>query len=305
MKKTIIFSLLVLSPHLFANSVGFSLKTYTSQSRELVYSPSDLNRKVSELIWKINNAQMLGFHLGVDFKKNLGLQLEYKSKLSATDNLMDDYDWIYSNKDWSHHSNHPNTQLVSADIFKIAIVKTLNLKPFDLHISGGVRRETRKFKAYDGTYIYSNNGEFRNLSGSFSGLGITYSEEFTSIYGSAEISKDIQNWHFLGNLTISPFYTAKNKDTHHLRNFTNSNEFDSASMFGLGLGVNYAITKNLNLGTSFEYFDYSEAKGTTTRKYDDLTSANRDNFTQLSTSYEGAGISNNYSLLNIYLKYSF
>jgi outer membrane protease len=219
---------------------------------------------------------------------------------------MDDYDWLYDSQDWTDHSNHPNTKLVSADILNVLVLKNIKHEGFDLSFGIGVKKTTKKLKAYDGSYTYtSSKDNFRDQTGDFNGLGITYSEEFSSVYGSAEISTETPKWRFLAGVNYSPVYNAKSSDTHHFRNFTNNNVFEGNVVYGFGLGINYAVAKDFNLGVSFERSIYTESKGITTRVYDDIDSANKDKFTQLSTSYEGAGISNNYSLLNIYLKYSF
>lgn len=307
MKKIIILMLLFSSP-LFAKTIGVSLSKYTSKSHEFVYSPTNTSYKISELIWKINDANMLGINASFDLQKEMTIDIEYKTKISAEDNSMQDFDWLQVGKEWTHFSNHPNTKLVSANILDMVIVKLMKAQNFDWKIRAGIKNESRKFESYDGTYIYSTGSEFRNSRGEFSGLGITYSEDFTSIYGAIEINKEVQKWNFLGQLSFSPFYTAKSSDRHHFRNFVNNNKFegiDNGTMFGLKLGINYKVAKNYNLGISFEEIEYSQAKGITTRNYDDITSANRDNFTKLSTSYAGAGISNKYSMINIYLKYNF
>lgn len=306
--KKIIILLLLLNSHLFAKSIGVSLSNYTSESHEFVFNPNNTSHKISELIWKINDAKMLGINTNFDLQKELTLEVNFKTKVSEGTYSMDDFDWLQVGKDWTHHSNHPNTKLVSANILDIAVVKFIKYKSFNWNFSGGIRNEMRKFEAYDGTYIYSTGGGFRNNRGSFNGLGITYSEEFSSIYGAIEINKEMQKWHFSSKLTFSPFYGAKSSDRHHLRNFVNNNKFegiDTGTMFGFKLGINYKIATDFNFGISFEDVEYSQAKGITTRTYDDIASANRDKFTQLSTSYAGAGISNKYSLLNIYLKYNF
>ena len=273
-----------------------SISSVDTISHELVYSPST-GKKLSELIWKADDVQMLGIQFDYLASKRWFLHISYKTNLS--DNAqMDDYDWLKDGiSDWSHWSTHPNTKL---DKFTILDISWNNQLKSDSDIQKevviGYKIENRAFKAYDGSYIYSSNSGFRDQSGNFSGLGISYEEEFKTLYLGLNLKKYYDRFILSGRIAYSPKVTATNIDTHHNRYFTNNNTFADTTMKELSANVEYPINKSISLALNYLRVDYDETEGMTTRTYyDGATEATPGTVWR----YSGAGISNSYSSMNV------
>ncbi len=294
-----ILSLLLLISTLYSNNFINKQITITSldtTSHELVYDP-DSGKKLSELIWQADDVQMLGFKFDYTLSRTSFVQFNYQMNLSD-DALMDDYDWLKDDtSQWSDWSNHPNTRLDNFTIFDISINNKIKSDTdIEKYIVIGYKVEKRAFKAYDGTYIYSSSGGFRDQSGSFSGLGISYEETFKTIYVGMNVKKHYPKFIVSGKLTYSPRVTATNQDNHHNRYFINNNKFSDTTMVSIDANIEYPINDNISLALNYINVKYDETKGTTTRSY--YAGATEQTPGTVYT-YSGAGISNSYSALNL------
>jgi plasminogen activator len=304
--KRVLFFFLSIIP-LFAQEFRWSgnvgVSHYTSTSHEFVYE-YDYSAKLSELIWKIEDLPLLDVGVHLRTSKDITLSLKYSTKIGDINGQIDDYDWLADfTTDWSDWSTHPNTKIKDVsilDIYATFPLKNSNSKN-KYSFKAGIKNTYHKFEAWDGSYIYSTDldrprdgiqeDEFRDNSGLFSGLGITYEENFFALYTKGEIQRDIGNFSFQANITFSPYVSMENIDTHHIRSFTNTNSFESTMMYGYGLGFKYRFTNNFLALFYYEANIYDETHGTTSRTY------YADNTTDGATAgetfvYSGAGISN-------------
>ena len=275
-----------------------SITSIDSTSHEFVFNPSNQDEKLSELIWEANDVSLLGIKFDYLLSKKTFLQVNYKMNITDGNSMMTDYDWLKTgNSDWSHRSIHPNTKLDKLTIFDISMKNKIEDKSkINTHVVLGYRVENKSFKAYDGSYIYSSSGGFRDLEGSFSGLGISYEESFKTIYLGLDIDRPFKKWLFNLKLTYSPKVIATNKDTHHNRYFTNNNTFSNTTMTGIDSSISYPLTKNISLALNYLQVKYDEVKGTTTRSY--YAGATEQTPGSVFT-YGGAGISNSYSFFGL------
>ncbi|MDB2405674.1 omptin family outer membrane protease [Arcobacteraceae bacterium] len=277
-----------------------SLTSIDSISHEFVYNPSNQDEKLSELIWEADDVSLLGLQFDYLLSRKSFLQVDYKINITDGNSMMADYDWLKTgNPNWSDRSTHPNTKLDKLTIFDISINNKIeDTSEMNTNVVIGYKVEHKSFKAYDGSYIYSSSGGFRDLEGTFSGLGISYEESFKSIYLGLDISRVYKEWLFNLNLTYSPKVTVTNKDTHHNRYFINNNTFSNTTMTGIDTSISYLVSQNISLALNYLQVKYDEVKGTTTRTY--YTGATEQTPGSVFT-YGGAGISNSYSFFGLVL----
>ncbi|MGK0256001.1 MAG: plasminogen activator [Arcobacteraceae bacterium] len=276
-----------------------SLTSLDTTSHEFVYNNG---KKLSELIWEAKDVQMLGVQVDYVLSPSSFIKIGYKTNLSD-DALMDDYDWMKDDtEDWSHWSNHPNTKLDNFTILDISLNKKIKLHhSLDSNIRIGYKEENRKFKAYGGTYIYSSSTGFRDDSGAFNGLGISYEETFKTIYVGINGKLHYSDFTISGGLSYSPMVQASNIDTHHMRYFTNNNTFNDTTMIAINAEVEYLVTKRISIALNYTDIQYSETQGITTRTYYEDGTDSDGNTIPSGTiwKYGGAGISNSYSSLSL------
>jgi outer membrane protease len=274
-----------------------SITSIDSVSHEFVYSPQNNDEKLSELIWKANGVQLLGINLQYHLRRDNYINLDYKIKIGSSSNTLDDYDWLRDCTQWSHWSHHENTILDQFDIFDLSLSKYF-AKPNNLtiKIDAGYNIINKKFKAYDGTYIYSSNDGCRDLTGEFEGLSITYSEKFKSLYIGGSILKQFKKFALSVGAKYSPSVQVTNQDTHHKRYFTNYNNFDNTTMLSLDMKLKYNITRTTQIALNIFGTTYKKVFGTTTRVYyEGATEYDAgDTFR-----YYGSAISNHYSGVNL------
>jgi len=273
-----------------------AITSLATTSHEFVYDSSN-GKKVSELIWKADDVQMLGAKFDYSLSKTSFIQVDYKINLSS-EAVMDDYDWLKDDiSDWSDWSHHQNTKLDNFTIFNISINnKIKSNSDIEKNILIGYKVEKRAFKAYDGTYIYSSSGGFRDQSGYFSGLGISYEETFKTLYLGISVKKYYPKYIISGKLTYSPKVTITNQDKHHYRYFINNNVFSDTKMIAINATAEYPINKTISLALNYINVQYDETQGITIRSYYDGAT---EEIAGTIRTYGGGGISNSYSSLNI------
>jgi len=304
MKIIILFSLLSLFTYgnnLFEKEI--SIETINSISHEYVYDPNNLDYKLSELIWETEDISMLAIKLSYTLKGDLFIKFDGKINISS-EAKMDDYDWLKGDQtQWSDWSTHPNTIVDKYNIIDLSLNRRLDTRfNIEQNINIGFKYDDKRYKAYDGSYIYSSQDGFRDQFGTFSGLGITYSEQFSSIYVGIDGKLKLNSLIVKAALKYSPFVNITNSDTHHLRYFTNENSFDTTSMVNIEASVLYPIEENIFFGLIFESLNYSKTDGVTTRTYySGATEAEAGSVYK----YNGAAIQSSYEVFNLALMVKF
>ncbi len=293
-KLTLIFLIIFYNTLLEAKEknqgISLTVSNYSATAYELVYDGSS---KLSELIWKTDQAILAGIEVMYHKKKMPLLTFSYKKSFFAFESLMDDYDWmIPSTSEWSHWSHHENTLITDIDIIEIKASEKLdNSFSFSL----GYRYEKSRWKAYDGFYIYSETS-FRDTSGTFSGLGITYVQQFETFFASLDYHRKFNALHIHASVSHSLRGEAKDYDTHHARNIQFDSYFSNITYQSATLALSYNLSRNYFLKYDYTLVQYPEQKGYT--RYTDLSSGYQ-------TTYEGAGIASRYSLSTLALQYRF
>lgn len=301
MVKEILFIALFLTIHLNAKfkDVSIGVVNINTTSNEYVYADGTYDRKISELIWKNTNANLFDIAVSDSITKSMFIDIKFQYLLNQSDSVMDDFDWLDDSNPtkWSDHSNHTNTKMTDFYILDLSFGEKFHMtKLFDTIISVGYMRSYKRFKAYGGTYTYSQRGTTnRNITGSFSGLGLTYSEEFNSFYVGLQIMKKLSIVDLSIDIKYSPFTYAQNSDTHHYRFFENVSKFESIKMLNIGFKPIIKFNKKSKLRLDISWTKYFKTLGNTKRTYykDTAESTKYD----WSKPYSGAGIENSYLTL--------
>jgi len=269
-------------------TLGASVSLFNAKSHETLYMPqgyATAGRRVSELTWKAKNIPLLGLNAEYEFYKGLGVYFGYQKDAFGDDGVMDDYDWIsntYPNvrTHWSHHENTKVDKIEVLDFgmkykYTFDDVQMDTVSNVDTWIKLGYTQEKQKFQAYDGY------GEYLLSPVSFSGLVITYEQEYKGPY--LGLGADFKNEQYTFNIGMkySPIMKAEYTDRHHQRipAFTEDADFDNITMIGVNVGVGYKITQNQALTLSYEYTKYDDKKGDRIRRFDDGTVYNWPNAT--------------------------
>ncbi len=133
----------------------------TARAHENVYDLTDGGRKISRLVWEIDNAATIN----VDGQVRINEKWSLFGAVSFgfdMDNSMVDYDYLDPNRlTWTDHSTHPDTELdryLSLD----AGVKYRFWDNGQLHSSalGGAKYTNIKWTARGGDYVYSTDPEY-------------------------------------------------------------------------------------------------------------------------------------------------
>ena len=246
--------------------IGLSVSDFNAKTHELLYLPQSTGdgRKISELIYKIEKVKLLGINLDYGIDESMHLYLGYKKNMATGSGYTEDFDWADStNPDTiTNESYHDNTDIKNVSILDFGIKKSFfvqNIRPW---VSLGYKLEKIKIEVYDGYGIYN------GIPVSFSGLGLTFEQEYKGPYievGTAYRYKDLTA--DVG-VKYSPLMRATYTDRHHKVPFTETASFDDTSMVNINLGASYHITKNQHLRLSYEYTEYAYVRGDRTRNFD-------------------------------------
>lgn len=301
LKKISILGLLVISSQgLFAfekTNFNIGVTNLTSETKEIVYDETN-GKKISELTWKAENVQLLNAGLEFNLKDRIFISGDLKSNFTNNDMVMDDYDWSVANpnNDWSHWSHHENTKV--EDIKMLDVNAKYKFETLPVYIGVGYKYEKFEYTASDGDYIYSSDPGFRDLKGTFSGLGITYEHTLKMPYLMAGTDFNVtKDFNIGADVAYSNFAKFDDKDTHHFRNLEFVDDLDYTNYFGANIYANYSFTKLLSLGVVYNYNKYDTAKGNSTIK--DLTNGNSGSFDN------NAGLEHENQSISAKLKFKF
>lgn len=275
----------------FVNStIGTEL--YSSKTNEIIYSQGV---KLSELTYEAKNAKIVSFGTKYRFNPLYFANLKYKTIVQDGNNMMNDYDWSNSSSsEWTDWSNHPNTKLDKFNVIDVSVQQYFNrVGLLSQYLNLGYIQSQKTFKIYDGSYIYSSGGNFRNLSGNFSGSALTFNETIKIPY----IALDniiLRNESMLNfKIKYSPSVSIKYNDSHHMRDLT-SDGIHTSKMFGYELDYKHKINPQYNLGANYNYTKYSESIGNLQQTNNGVT-----------TNSMSSGFKSKENSLSFYLEYKF
>jgi plasminogen activator len=181
---------------------------------------------------------------------------------------MKDYDWLdEDDEDWTHRSEHPDTQVTKAWQAELAATGwALKRDDLALGVMLGYQRTQLGWQARGGRYLYSSDDGFRDIPGVIpSGLkGISYQQTYDTPYVGLVGLYNYRDWTVEGRFKYSQWVKARDFDTHHLRNTTFAgNNGNTGQMQSLALGVSYRVNPQFTVKAGVDYQVYAEAKGST------------------------------------------
>ena len=247
------------------NGAGFYIATGKSDitANEIVYSN---NYKVSHLTWKTQNAATSIFGIKHEINDYMTLNFEAQSLSQQTKSVMDDYDWLYTNtSDWSDWSHHEDTLLTQADSYTINASFTLaENKNGYFSVIAGYKKDTRQWKSFGGSYVYSNT-TFRDSSGNFTpgSAAIDYKQEYTTPYYGLDLGALFDNWLYTLQIGISNNVQLVATDVHHARNLIFIDKFAPGRMENYKLGISYFFNDNVAINFSHDLRNFIETRGNT------------------------------------------
>ncbi|MDZ7661336.1 omptin family outer membrane protease [Thiohalophilus sp.] len=273
------------------------------KANELVYGqpsswPTDY--KLSQLIWETRQLPMLSAGVSARFGL-VTLNLQGRLGITAGDAVMDDYDWVYTNRDWSHWSHHEDTDVTEAWAWDISLDFELTGSE-SMELAGvlGYKQELWAWESYGGSYIYSSSGNFRDDSGSFTPGQpvISYEQRFRVPYIGLRFTGETLNWRFGARYLYSNQVDVAAIDHHYLRDLIFEDSFSPGEMSSYEISIEYRLSRQLGLLARYDVQDYAEVRGDTLY---------RDSNTGAVTGYctNCAGADNRSELVSVGLSYRF
>lgn len=245
-------------------TVNLNVGILNGQARELVYDV-DTGKKISELIWRLENVPMVGLSGSIDLPWRMKLNISGWIKASEARAEMDDYDWSPEKygDDWSDHSR-TDTKLTRGELFDInlgvLIFKTNDFKAFGVV---GFTHDHWRWQDGAGTYTYSING-FRDAHGTFPDIvGITYEQWFYAPYVGLQLHYQYKDLSIAGRLNGSRWTWAEDEDHHVSRDLVFRDSFKNIPFLMAGVDVSYPVSTNLSLKASLDYKRFYHTIGNT------------------------------------------
>ena len=225
------------------------------------------NYTVSHLIWQTLTPVLRG-SLAVDFGGGFTASVE-GSIAGFGSSYMEDYDWLKGDDsfaNWSHRSQHPDTQL--DHYFTGAAALGYELVHDDsavIRAHGGIKYTDVQWTAYGGTYVYSSAGGFRDIAGSVPDgvAGITYRQQLPELFLGVDGEERYGNFRVGGLLRGGVTFLGVATDDHYLRipplHFVDS--LWMAPTFTAGVDVGFALGRNVELTLAARYDHIFEQRG--------------------------------------------
>ncbi|MBP6407164.1 MAG: omptin family outer membrane protease [Fusobacteriaceae bacterium] len=275
-------------------SIDVNYANLNGTANEIVYWSSSSDKKLSELIWNLDNVNLIGVGTTYNINENGSINFDFYMNADTGKSDMTDYDWTnYNSSNWTHWSNSPTdiTKVYKLDLnFKYISSVRENL---DFFIMAGYKLDIYKWVAIGGDYIYpSESGSLQDIP------VISYNQYFNVPYVGLGAVLNMSNFSFTGKLIYSGAVIAKDEDTHHLRDLYFEEYFEGGKMLGLILRGEYNFTENFAILGSVDYSKYYLNKGYTIET--DLTDGSTTTYGEGS-----AGIENETSMISLGLNYKF
>ncbi|WP_376786751.1 omptin family outer membrane protease [Atlantibacter hermannii] len=278
-------------------SAGINLGALSGQTKERVYAPEEGGRKVSQLNWKYNNAAILKGSMDWDLMPRISLGASGWTTLASRGGNMNDYDWESSSqKEWTDHSSHPNTQLNYANEFDVNAKGWLFNEPeWRIGVLAGYQESRYSFNAKGGSYSYDNGeytGDFpRDLT------VIGYKQRFKMPYIGLTGNYRFNNFEASGAFKYSAWVNSSDNDEHYLTSTTFKGKVHNQNYYSLAGSLGYYVNDNTKIYIEGVWSRVTNKKG-------DLAEYNYGENTNDSVA-GGSGIENYSFMTTAGLKYTF
>ena len=287
---------------------GFSLQAsimaLTGENHEYVYAGANdiglpYDYKVSELIWDIDSLWMAGGVASLQIGNLIRINLGGWTGINKGSGSMDDYDWLEpSTSQWTDYS-HSDVDIETAYSIDINVsYQFIDLGPCKLHAVIGFKEDYWEWSDYAGTYIYSSQNGFRDITGDFGGVNaIDYNQTFDIPYVGIKATLDKNRIHASAYLQYSTFVYANDEDHHILRDIYFNESFYNGNYFALGIDATLDITDAIFITCSLNLQSIPEFTG-------DMTMTDASTGQTISVS-DAAGISSDLAAIAASLGWKF
>lgn len=283
----------------FSGEIG--LGSLSGKTQERVYDPDSGGRKVSQLNWKYNHAAIIKGALDWDLMPWISIGAAGWTTLTSRGGYMDDTDWLNENQNtWTDQSKHPNTQLNYANEFDLNVKGWLLNEPnYRLGVMAGYQESRYSFKAYGGTYNYTDENTGLPDIGSFPAdtKVIGYKQHFKMPYIGLLGRYRYERFEFGSSFKYSGWVRASDNDEHYLTDTTFKGNFKNQNFYSLSGNAGYYLTPNAKV--------YIEGIWSRTTNKKGNSSANDYSAGTTTHIANSSGIENYNFMTTIGLRYSF
>lgn len=208
------------------------------EANELVYEGK---RKVSQLIWQSSAVSTFTGEIAVD------LDRFYVRATGIVgiggDGHMRDYDWLATDKPWTHRSVHPDTRLNHYFAGSIeAGREVLSHDGTTVSLGGGVKYTDVKWAAWGGSYVYSDTG-FRKDRGDFpdNEKGISYRQQWPVPFLGIDLTHSAGAWTFSGAFKGGVAIDGKGTDDHWMRDLRFIDHVEATPAMMISAAAEYEV----------------------------------------------------------------
>jgi outer membrane protease len=225
------------------------------------------NYTLSHLIWQSTTPVLRG-SIAADIGAGFSLRAE-GSVAGFGNSYMEDYDWLKGDDtfaNWSHRSQHPDTNLdhyfTGAAALGYELVKDGTAV---VRAHGGFKYTDAQWTAYGGTYLYSSNGGFRDQPGTIANgvAAATYRQQFPELFLGFDGEEDYGNFRVGGLLRGGVTFLSVSTDDHWLRNLRFLDRLYMAPTVTAGVDVGFDLGENVELTLAARYDHIFEQRGDT------------------------------------------
>lgn len=235
-------------------TISPAVSTFNITAYQSNYNSSDQKR--SEAMWESNDIAMLSLNTQILFKKKLRIGVKYSNSVSSGSSSMIDTDWAgtylgqgCSDGDkcydsWTHRSWHDETTAVNMSSLDVNAYYNL-FSPINIGV--GFRNDNFRWKALNGTYIYSSYSAgtltgYRDQSGTLTGKSVTYKQKTYIPYVGLELN------HSFFNKRLSLFLRGAYSNFYNLTN----DEEHNYEYYNYGGSVEFLVNKKRDISIGFE-----------------------------------------------------
>jgi outer membrane protease len=236
-----------------------------AKSNELVYDEVT-GRRISKLIWNMDQAAIAQVNAGVKLLPGMALKLRGTFGIDG-DTGMTDYDWAEETAPdtWTHRSIHDDTDLDHYNRLDANVQwDFVETDPARFGALAGLRFTDIQWTARGGDFVYTNTS-LRDTVGSFDDgqRGITYQQNFLTPY--VGFAAGFDHGDLALNATVIASVVAKGdgEDQHWLRGLEFRDDLDLSTMFSIQGEAVYRFNRLYQIFANVEYERYADTKGTT------------------------------------------
>lgn len=293
-KKILSLVFILITTTSYSDNFSVSIENYylSGRAKEIVYK-NTAGDKLSELIWDIDDTNLLMIGTSYDFTPTFSFNGEFYFNYNTGKSQMTDSDWTSSDNSVLTHWSISPTDINQVRIFDINLKYAQEINDiFSVSLAFGYKSETFKWVAIGGDFIYpSGSGSFPNAP------VISYNQYFRTFYMSSGIESRFRKLGLSLDFVIG-VADSEDEDMHHLKNLYFQEFFYPGLMTTLKFRAEYNFTDNFSLSGILVYNKYFIEDGYIVETY--VNSG-----ISYTYDYGSAGIANETTLLGFGMKYKF